>query len=192
MCNHLWIERQQQKHAEKLLDLRLLFDPASLGEKHPTDQIGAIFGGEAHMVRWGLIPSWAKEQPTVLMTNARAESVAEKPAFRGLLDSNRCLIPATGFYEWPGKHKTAITRADGETMFFAGLWDEWRGQKSATIITTDPSEWMASIHFRMPLILEVDEALKWLNGGREEALSMVRIHDPALVAESADGQGSLF
>jgi len=126
-------------------------------------------------VRWGLIPSWAKE-PSIgyKMLNARAESVAERPAFREPLRSQRCLIPADGFFEWrrEGKQKLPFCfTPTGEQVFaFAGLWDRWRTPKgevieSCTIITTAPNSLMQDVHDRMPVILPPEEYDLWLDPG---------------------------
>jgi putative SOS response-associated peptidase YedK len=126
---------------------------------------------------WGLIPSWAKD-PAIgnRMINARAETLREKPAFRGIYKYKRCLILADGFYEWkaqPGT-KTKVPyfiHLDSRQPFaFAGLWDEWNSSdgssvKSCTIITTAPNNLVASIHNRMPVILSPDAYARWLDPG---------------------------
>jgi putative SOS response-associated peptidase YedK len=124
---------------------------------------------------WGLIPSWAKD-PAIgnRMINARADSLAEKPSFRNAYRRRRCLIPATGFYEWkadPGsKSKTPIyiKLASGKPFAFAGLWEFWQSPDgsqvlSCTIITTEPNELMADIHNRMPVILPREAYPLWLD-----------------------------
>jgi putative SOS response-associated peptidase YedK len=124
---------------------------------------------------WGLIPSWAKD-PSIgnRLINARAETLAEKPSFRGALKYHRCLIFADGFYEWqaqPGskaKIPTFIRLKSKAPFVFAGLWEQWHSPdgsevKSATIITTEPNELMATLHNRMPVILKPDTYTKWLN-----------------------------
>jgi putative SOS response-associated peptidase YedK len=125
------------------------------------------------LLRWGLIPSWAKEESIgSKMINARAETLAEKPSFKRLLHSKRCLLVADGFYEWKkeqgGKTPMYITLRDGEPFVFAGLWDTWRdaeGQqiRTCTIITTEPNELVASIHNRMPVILPRKAREEWLD-----------------------------
>jgi putative SOS response-associated peptidase YedK len=124
---------------------------------------------------WGLIPSWAKD-PSIgnRMINARAETLAEKPSFRGALKYHRCLIFADGFYEWqaqPGSKSKVphfIRLKSGEPFAFAGLWDSWHSAdgseiRSATIITTEPNALMAPIHNRMPVILKQDDYTQWLD-----------------------------
>jgi len=142
----------------------------------PTQDIVAIrSNGSAHMdlLRWGLIPAWAKDESIgSRMINARAETLAEKPSFRGLLRGRRCLVVADGFYEWQteGKNKTPmyITLQEEQPFAFAGLWDLWKSPdgrqvQSCTIITTEPNELMASIHNRMPAILRPKTYEDWLN-----------------------------
>lgn len=130
---------------------------------------------EAHLelLRWGLIPSWAKEETIgAKMINARAETLAEKPSFRRILRSHRCLVVADGFYEWKqeakGKTPMYITLKDHEPFAFAGLWDEWQqpsgeSLRTCTIITTQPNEVVAPIHDRMPAILTPDARDAWLD-----------------------------
>ncbi|UCC64227.1 MAG: SOS response-associated peptidase [Anaerolineae bacterium] len=124
--------------------------------------------------RWGLIPSWAKD-PSIgnRMINARAETVAEKPSFRGAYRRRRCLVLADGFYEWrkePGRAKTPmyIRLKSGQPFAFAGLWEAWRAPDDQTIlscniITTAPNSLVAQIHNRMPVILEPDAYDLWLD-----------------------------
>ena len=142
----------------------------------PTQDIVAILNnGSPHLslLRWGLIPAWAKDETIgSRMINARAETLAEKPSFRGLLRGKRCLVVADGFYEWQteGKSKTPmyITLQDGKPFAFAGLWDLWKSPdgrqiQSCTIVTTEPNELMAPIHNRMPAILRPKAYEDWLN-----------------------------
>ncbi|MFH2039046.1 MAG: SOS response-associated peptidase [Chloroflexota bacterium] len=124
---------------------------------------------------WGLIPSWAKD-PSIgsRMINARAETLSEKPSFRGPFKHHRCLILSNGFYEWqkrPGsnaKKPFYIRLKTGKPFAFAGLWDEWHSPdgsqiKSCTIITTIPNSLVAPIHDRMPVILPIDKYSIWLD-----------------------------
>lgn len=130
-------------------------------------------GNRGGLLRWGLIPSWAKDAAIGnRMINARAETVAEKPSFRRALQKRRCLILADGFYEWrkEGKKKTPlfITLASRAPFAFAGLWETWRPSDgetihSCTIITTTPNTLMASIHNRMPVILTREAETTWLD-----------------------------
>jgi putative SOS response-associated peptidase YedK len=118
------------------------------------------------MMHWGLIPSWAKDTSIgSRMINARSETVAEKPSYRGAFKKRRCLVVADGFYEWKktedGKQPYYLRLKEGSPFGFAGLWESWNmdrdegGEelKSATIITTEPNELAAEVHNRMPVIV---------------------------------------
>jgi len=128
---------------------------------------------ELVLLRWGLIPSWAKDPKIAYSTiNAKAETVAEKPAFRSAFRKRRCLIPASGFYEWQqeGKQKQPmyIRLRDHRPFAFAGLWELWEPKigepiESCTIVTTNANEFMLPIHNRMPLILTVQDYDRWLD-----------------------------
>ena len=133
---------------------------------------------------WGLIPSWAKD-PAIgnNLVNARAETLAEKPAFRSAYKYHRCLILADGFFEWqaqPGSKSKVphFIRLKSEKPFaFAGLWEHWQSPdgseiKSATIITTEPNELMATIHNRMPVILPKEAYEQWLDPSPRNAADL--------------------
>ncbi|MEM8813546.1 MAG: SOS response-associated peptidase [Pseudomonadota bacterium] len=128
---------------------------------------------EAALVRWGLIPSWVKDPGAFsLLFNARSETAAEKPAFRAAMRHRRCLIPASGFYEWQrrdnGKQPFWISPADGGVVAFAGLWETWMGadgseMETAAILTKAASPDLATIHPRMPVTLSPDLFGAWLD-----------------------------
>ena len=125
------------------------------------------------LMRWGLIPRWAKDPSPGLRTiNARAETVAEKRTYKRPLQSQRCLVPASGFYEWlrtaDGKIPHWIYLPDEPLFAFAGLWDAWTSPegnevRSYTIITCEANAFMAPIHHRMPVILTREAEEDWLN-----------------------------
>ena len=128
------------------------------------------------LLRWGLIPSWAKDAKIGYSTiNARSDTVATKPAFRSAYKSRRCLVLADGYYEWLRVGKTKqpyLYEVNGGKPFaFAGLWESWRGSaapntpavESCTILTTDPNELARKVHDRMPVILEPSDYSVWLN-----------------------------
>ena len=126
----------------------------------------------ARWLRWGLIPHWAKDKAIAYKTvNARGESVATKPAFRAALRQRRCLVPATGFYEWcvaDGRKQPYLIRfRNGELFSFAGLWESWAGPagelRTFTIITTEPNTLMARSHERMPAIVPRAQYARWLD-----------------------------
>jgi len=137
---------------------------------------------ELTIMRWGLIPFFAKDAKIAYSTiNARAETVATSPVFREPMKRRRCLVPATGFYEWQAldkksKQPWSIELVDGNLFAFAGLWDRWKdkakGQpmETYTIITTDPNELLEPIHNRMPVILSPQDYTRWLDPGEPSQL----------------------
>lgn len=146
----------------------------------PTQDVAAIRiaeQGDRELValRWGLVPFWAKD-PAIgnRMINARAETVAEKPAFRAAFRRRRCLVLADGFFEWhrEGSVKTPyyISAADGEPFAFAALWENWKSKESddriesTTLITTAANDFMAPMHHRMPVVMRRESADRWLGG----------------------------
>lgn len=143
------------------------------------------------LLRWGLIPSWAKD-PAIghRLINARAESVAEKPAYRDSFRYRRCLIPADGFYEWTPvapkvKQPYLVRRQDRLPFAFAGLWSTWRqGPEAApvltfTILTTTPNDLMRPLHDRMPVILERRDHAAWLDPANRDAAHLQALLAPA-------------
>lgn len=143
----------------------------------PSQAIAIIRAGDgtrrADLVRWGLIPSWAKD-PKIgsKMINARAETIFEKPSYRSAIRQRRCLIPADGFYEWKtdGKVKTPhwIHLRDEALFAFAGIWERWISPDgevidSTTIVTTTANEVVRQVHERMPVILARDNYAPWLD-----------------------------
>jgi putative SOS response-associated peptidase YedK len=127
------------------------------------------------MARWGLVPWWAREESVGnRMINARAESLSRNAAFRDAFEERRCLVPASGFYEWAREGRVRIphylARNDGEPFAFAGLWSRWRPRdpdapplESCTIITTSANALVAPIHDRMPVILPAQAYAEWLD-----------------------------
>ena len=140
------------------------------------------------LVRWGLIPSWSKDAKAgYKMINARAETVADMPAFRDPFRSRRCLIPADGFYEWSkgGKEKTPFlfSMADDSIFAFAGIWDRWRDPNQApmetcSIITTSANTLLSGIHDRMPVILKRDHYDLWLDPGFKKVEDLLDLLEP--------------
>ena len=144
----------------------------------PTEPVAIVRNGldgnrEFVLVRWGLIPSWVKDpREFSTLINARSETAAEKPSFRGAMRHRRCLVPADGFYEWtgkPGAKKPHLIRLKSHTPFaFAGLWEHWLGAdgseiETMAILTTAANSDMASIHDRMPVILAPKDFARWLD-----------------------------
>ena len=159
----------QYLNMEDMVDFRPRYNIA------PTQEVQAVVRGDDGAafasLRWGLAPSWAKD-PAIgsRMINARAETVAEKPSFRAAFRHRRCLIPATGFYEWArlpeGRMPYYAQLADTDVFAFAGLWERWRGGAgeiaSCAIITTSANDLMRPVHDRMPVILPPDAYGRWL------------------------------
>ncbi len=159
----------------------------------PTQPILAIPNNpdrKADFFIWGLIPSWAKD-PSIgnKLINARGETIAEKPSFRGGFKYKRCIIPTDGFYEWkasPGeKTKTPyfIHMKDRKPFAFAGLWDEWQSPdggavRTCTIITTEPNELMSTLHNRMPVILAPKDYALWLDPAPQTPEKLVHLIKP--------------
>jgi len=149
----------------------------------PTHEIPIVregnSGREIIPCRWGLVPHWSKPDSTYKAINARAETLAKKPFFRDAYRKRRCLIPASGFYEWKreNQHKQPyyFSLTDADLMGFAGLWEYWEGPDnsfdSCTIITTTANEIMRPVHDRMPVIISPDDYGDWLETGRESLLA---------------------
>jgi putative SOS response-associated peptidase YedK len=167
-------------------------------------------GNHCRGMHWGLIPNWAKD-PAIgsQMINARAETLTEKSAFKELVGSRRCIIPADGFYEWRKKGKGKVPMwvhlKSREPFGLAGLWDVWRNQsgksvESFTIITTEPNELIRPIHNRMPVILGPEDEEQWLDVSHtpfSKAQSLLKpypdelmdAHDVSMIVNSAKYDG---
>ncbi|MCW2583119.1 MAG: hypothetical protein JWQ53_1909 [Klenkia sp.] len=159
------------------------------------DAAGAATGGshrELRVVRWGLVPSWAKDVSVGnRMLNARVESLTSKPAFSRAAKARRCLVPADGWYEWsptphaPGKQPWFVTPGDGSGLAFAGLWEVWgRGEDrlySCTVVTAPAVGALAEIHERMPLVLPPDRWADWLDLAREDVATLTAPTPPEFV-----------
>ncbi len=143
----------------------------------PGREVAAVITGEdggrrLEALKWGLVPSWAKD-PGIgyRMINARSETAAEKPSFRKPLKDRRCLILANGFYEWRkmgnGKQPFHIKMEDEKPFAFAGLWERWERDgeeiRSCTILTTEPNDLLREVHDRMPVILPPEAQATWLD-----------------------------
>ena len=145
-------------------------------------------GRELVLLRWGLIPSWSKD-PSIgnRLINARAETVREKPSFRGAFRRHRCLIPANGFYEWQrqehGKQPYFVRMRDERLFSFAGLWDRWESPdkgviETCTILTTAANAVLAPLHDRMPVILPPGEYDRWLDPALKDLDSLAPLLVP--------------
>ena len=157
----------------------------------PTQEVLTVVGGEtrrAGFMRWGLIPHWARDPKIgARMINARAETVAEKPAFRDALRRRRCLVLADGFYEWQktggSKRPMRVVLRTGEPFAFAGLWSVWRDPNgnripSCAIITTSANELLRPVHDRMPVILPREMEDFWLDEGIDDPDALGSVLNP--------------
>lgn len=145
---------------------------------------------EAAMLRWGLVPFWAKDLKSGnRMINARCEGIGAKPAFREALQHRRCIVPASGFFEWKdvgGRKQPFAITIPGEPLFgLAGLWERWkRGEhdyvETFTIVTTDSNPAVSEIHDRMPVVIPMGAIDAWLTGPADEACKLLRPYDGAM------------
>jgi putative SOS response-associated peptidase YedK len=192
MCGRFALISSQQEFAGHFL----VEDAPELAPRYniaPTQPVLAVRVGqtgnrEATHFAWGLIPSWAKDLSIgQKLINARSETAAEKPAFRTALRRRRCLLPASGFYEWEkrgaAKQPYFIRMAGGGLCAFAGLWEVWNGPdgetlESCTILTTGPNELLAPIHNRMPVILVPADYDKWLDPRQTDSGRVVSLLQP--------------
>ena len=157
--------------------------PVPVIRQHPTEPIRKLSS-----MRWGLIPSWAKDASgAARMINARSETAATLPSFRDAMKSRRCLIPADGFYEWARTGKTkqpyCFEINNGELFAFAGLWDRWKDPsgnwiKTCSILTTTPNALTTAVHDRMPVILDPDGYELWLDPGMQHVGAVSELLEP--------------
>ena len=142
-------------------------------------------------MRWGFVPHWY-EKPTggPLLINARADTIAEKPAFRAAVRARRCLIPADGFYEWTRQEGQTpmpwyVSRTDGQPLVFAGIWQDWqrRGETltACAIVTTDAGPGLRAIHHREPVTIEVADWPLWLGEAGHGAAALMRPAGPGVL-----------
>lgn len=198
MCSRYHLK---QEHYRKVLDQLGIPAPATFLTRYniaPNRDIPAIRSTprscEAATLRWGLTPAWARaDDPASRLVNARAETLAEKPSFREALASRRCLVPATGFYEWEslGRAKQPWYfrwRDEARPILFAGLWERWRGPsgdpiESCALITTEPNDVMRPIHHRMPAMLSTEHVAPWLDSAITDPSLLGAFLRPAAAAE---------
>jgi putative SOS response-associated peptidase YedK len=181
---------------EELVRLYRLTDPfmTNLQPRYnicPTTTVDVIVSGDDKRalvpMRWGLIPSWWKKslkEMKMATFNARSDTIATKPMFRDAFKRRRCLIPASGYYEWQtiGKEKQPhyFTRKDGEIITIAGIHDAWNNPEtgerlsSCSMVITEPNSFVASVHNRMPVILEKDNFDTWSKGSLDEAATLMK------------------
>lgn len=142
---------------------------------------------EFRLMQWGLIPSWAKD-PSIgnNLINARCETAHEKPSFRSAIKYRRCLIPASGFYEWQKVDKSTKQPyyfRMPQPFAFAGLWESWNDIETCIILTTQPNEVVAPVHQRMPVIISPDNYKVWLDFDIQTPSQLFHLFDPDLVRD---------
>jgi putative SOS response-associated peptidase YedK len=197
MCGRYQLLRPEDI-AARFETVNTIPDLVASNDVRPTQPIPVIdMDRRLVLMRWGLIPSWAKEIGTgAPLINARAEGIEQKPTFRKPLRYQRCIVPANGFYEWQAtpsgkKIKHLFTGADEDLMALAGLYDTWktpegRDLTSCVIITTTPNELVAPVHNRMPVILTREDEDAWLNPDETESEALLSILRPLPAAELRD------
>ena len=175
----------------------------------PTQAVAVVSAGEGRRslrpMRWGFVPQWYKT-PTdgPLLINARAETIAEKPAFAAAVRARRCLVMASGFYEWTKDAEGQrlpwyFTAQDGAPLVFAGVWQQWGEIPTVAIVTTAASPWMAETHHREPVCLAPADWARWLGETGEKASRLMRAApeghyarwrvDPQVNSNRAEGAG---
>lgn len=174
-------------------------DPLHVTERYniaPTQPVAVIVpqteGRLLTAMRWGIVPQWMKPEaggkPPAGWINARAETAADKPAFHGAFKYRRCLVPASGFYEWAkrdgSKQPYYVRSAEDRLLAFAGLWETWTPPDGSeldtvTILTTEPNAMMAELHDRLPVVLDPGDYDRWMATPPEEAESLTELLRPA-------------
>lgn len=172
----------------------------------PTQNVAVVTAGRRlQAMRWGFIPAWYKGATDgPLIINARSDTIATKPAFRDAVRERRCIIPASGFYEWSTGEGGArlpwlITRSDGAPMAFAAVWNAWEGGGSCAMVTVDAGPGLVAIHHREPVILEPSDWALWLGeaghgaaplmAARAAGVLQSRRVSPAVNSNLAEGAG---
>lgn len=156
------------------------------GDIAPTDEAPVLVSSGSKVVaefqRWG-IPGWRGG----LMINARAETVCEKPMFRRSIAAQRCVVPATGYYEWDKEKHKYFFQIPGKPLYLAGIFDNVEGVNCFVVLTTKPNTTVHDIHDRMPLLLSSEQIRPWLTSA-QDALQLLTIVPPTLVKTCEDGQ----
>ena len=191
MCGRFTLHHPADEVVERFAVDQAGMDLAPRYNIAPSQPVAVVLQRDTRVLeafKWGLVPSWAKD-PKIgnRMINARGETLGEKPAYRNALKRRRCLIPASGFYEWKkaGDQRlpTYIHRRDTRLLALAGLWEEWHPPEgdplhSCTIITTSANEFMAGIHHRMPVIFHPEQEAAWLDPELQEVDDLVALLQP--------------
>ena len=200
MCyRYVLLQRDLRAAAEKLR-ARLAIEFGSRYNLPPGNTVPAARAAagqesrEVALLHWGLVPSWAKRREDFgpKLANARAESLAEKPSFRDAFRLRRCVLPASGFYEWEARGHARLPwlfrRRDEQPLLLAGLWEIWRtpdgrALETCAIITTEPNELMRPIHDRMPAVLSPEQCDAWLDPAERAPAELALLLRPCPAAE---------
>jgi len=190
MCYRFYLKAADLKSAANALGALLAAERSDRYNIAPTAPVSVVrtsagSARELAELRWGLVPSWsAGPSSESVLANARAETAATKPSFRESLARRRCIIPASGFFEWEGgsaglRQPWVFERGDGKPLLMAGLWDCWRGREgetieSCTILTTEPNSLVARLHDRMPVVLSETGCEAWLGAGETPPEALYR------------------
>ncbi len=191
MCGRFTLHHGTEELTERFAVEQALLDLKPRYNIAPTQPVAAVIQRESRVLvelQWGLVPSWARD-PAVghRMINARAESAAARPAFRNAFARGRCLIPASGWFEWKRRGRQRIPmllrRRGGEPLALAGLYERWKRSDDAVlrtcaILTTEPEEVAATVHDRMPAVLTPEACEVWLDREIEDAESLARLLRP--------------
>lgn len=192
MCGRFVLESAP----EQLMKVYRLSSPPDISPRYnisPSQKVAVVRqhnsgDRELSLLQWGLIPSWSKD-PTIgyKMINARSETVHEKPSFKQAFHSRRCIIPASGFYEWEKSGKDKIPHyihlREGNVMSLAGLWERWKSPdgvelQTCTILTTSANSLIKKLHDRMPVILHSEEFDLWLNKDVDDVKQLSELFHP--------------
>ncbi|MBQ35235.1 MAG: hypothetical protein CME04_02495 [Gemmatimonadaceae bacterium] len=191
MCGRFTLHHSTEDVAERFAVEQTLLELKPRYNIAPSQPVAAVIQGESRVLqelKWGLVPSWARD-PGIgnRLINARAETLADKPAFRTAFTRSRCLIPASGYFEWQrsGRLRTPMLlhRAGGEPFAIAGLYERWQTPeegilRSCTIITTAPNEVAGGVHDRMPAILTAGGAEIWMDRELTDVDALSRVLRP--------------
>jgi putative SOS response-associated peptidase YedK len=193
MCGRYALLLPPEAMAELFRTLNELVDYPPRYNIAPTQPVLTVLEREgrrtAELFRWGFVPSWVRDpREFALLINARGDTMAEKPSFRDALRNSRCVVPASGYYEWKKRPDGTrwpyyITQANGETMAFAGLYSTWAGPNgeevdTVCIVTTQPNPEVSTIYDRMPALLHGDAVDGWLNTRDVESHDAIRLIAP--------------
>jgi putative SOS response-associated peptidase YedK len=182
MCGRFTRKYTWKEIYETYQAIQFYFDIVARYNITPTQEVGVVrssdAGREFVSMRWGLLPRWTKDIKTApMLNNARAETIAEKPSFREAYKSRRCIIPASGFYEWQTEGNTKqpfyFQSPEGRLLSFAGIWERWNDIETCAIVTTDANEIMAPVHHRMPVILGANDYQGWLDPSSSDVSHML-------------------